>query len=115
MKLTSSSAARRRTASAVLRSFAGPKIPSPVRRIAPKPKRLTESCLPNETCPADFAETSFLLFMTSSRNYYFLPIWIHPHLLRIPSPSWFAKVAAHESACPSRRRWHFRAREQTGG
>src|SRR5882762_10933367 len=65
MKLIASSAARRRTAKAALRSFGGPQMPSPVRRIAPKPRRCTESSLPNETSPANLAETSFLFTKTS--------------------------------------------------
>src|SRR5882762_2944307 len=65
MKFTSSSTARRRTAMAPLRSFGGPQMPSPVRRIAPKPRRCTESSLPNETSPANLAETSFLFTLTS--------------------------------------------------
>src|SRR4029077_7567363 len=66
MKLTSSSTARRRTANAVFRSFGGPQMPSPVRRIAPKPRRCTESSPPSETSPAKLAESSFL-FMTTSK------------------------------------------------
>src|SRR6267143_883643 len=65
MKLISSSTARRRTAKAALRSFGGPHMPSPVRRIAPKPRRCTEISPPNETFPAAFAESSFLFIMTS--------------------------------------------------
>src|SRR6266446_714871 len=63
MKLTSSSAARRRTAKAALRSFGGPQIPSPVRRIAPKPRRCTEISPPSETSPAKLAESSFLFMI----------------------------------------------------
>src|SRR5437879_3338882 len=62
MKLTSSAPARRRTASAPLRSFGGPQIPSPVRRMAPKPRRYTESSPPSVTSPANPAEMC-LLFM----------------------------------------------------
>src|SRR6266853_1704915 len=65
MKLISSSTARRRTAKAVLLSFGGPQMPSPVRRIAPKPSRCTEISPPNETFPAAFAESSFLFILTS--------------------------------------------------
>src|SRR6266852_13825 len=60
MKLISSSTARRRTASAPLRSLGGPQMPSPVRRIAPKPTRCTEVSLSSETSPAKPAESSFL-------------------------------------------------------
>src|SRR6266849_462175 len=60
MKLTSSSTARRRTAKAPLRSFGGPQMPSPVSRIAPKPRRCTEISPPSETSPAILAEISFL-------------------------------------------------------
>src|SRR5690348_11638162 len=41
MKLTPSSTARRKTLSAFSRSGGQPQIPSPVRRIAPNPSRLT--------------------------------------------------------------------------
>src|SRR5438105_4022052 len=67
MKLTSSSAARRRTAKAALRSFGGPQMPSPVRRIAPKPRRCTEISPPSETAPAKLTESSFL-FMIDLQN-----------------------------------------------
>src|SRR5713226_1641075 len=67
MKLMSSSTARRRTANAPLRSFGGPQMPSPVRRIAPKPRRCTEISPPSETFPAAFAESSFL-FMIDLQN-----------------------------------------------
>src|SRR6266436_555341 len=70
MKLMSSSTARRRTAMAPLRSFGGPQMPSPVRRIAPKPRRCTEISPPNEIFPAALAETSFL-FINSLQNSYF--------------------------------------------
>src|ERR1700730_4329360 len=63
MKLISSSAARRRTASAPLRSFGGPQMPSPVRRMAPNPRRCTEISPPSETTPATDAESSFLFTM----------------------------------------------------
>src|SRR6185312_10498819 len=43
MWLTPSSTARRRTARALSTSAGGPVIPGPVRRIAPKPRRLTSS------------------------------------------------------------------------
>src|SRR3981081_515118 len=63
MKLTPSSTARRRTANAALRSFGGPQMPSPVRRIAPNPRRCTEISPPSETFPAAFAESSFLFMI----------------------------------------------------
>src|ERR1700687_2314885 len=67
MKLISSSTARRRTPNAPLRSFGGPQMPSPVRRIAPKPRRCTEISPPSETSPARLAESSFL-FMIDLQN-----------------------------------------------
>src|ERR1700674_2484275 len=63
MKSISSSTARRRTANARVRSFGGPQMPSPVRRIAPKPRRCTEISPPSETSPAKLAESSFLLMV----------------------------------------------------
>jgi hypothetical protein len=45
-------------------------MPSPVSRMAPKPRRLTESSPPRETVPAKLAEIS-LLFMRTPRNYSF--------------------------------------------
>src|SRR5207302_2856999 len=63
MNLTSNSTARRRTANAAFRSFGGPQIPSPVRRIAPKPRRCTEISPPSETSPAKLAESSFLFMI----------------------------------------------------
>src|SRR5580700_1264708 len=63
MNWISSSTARRRTANAAFRSRGGPQMPSPVRRIAPKPSRCTDSSPPSKTFPAKLAETSFL-FMT---------------------------------------------------
>src|ERR1035441_7689852 len=63
MKLTPSSTARRRTLSALSRSGGQPHIPSPVRRIAPKPRRFTERSPPRrkEDLPAGLvaAVTSF--------------------------------------------------------
>src|SRR5579859_8089280 len=64
MKLTSSSTARRSTASALFRSFGGPHTPSPVRRIAPKPRRFTDSSPPRDTCPANFAEISLVILVS---------------------------------------------------
>src|SRR6266850_5155601 len=55
MKLTPSSVARRRTASAEAGSLGGPQIPSPVIRMAPKPRRRTVSSPPNETVPLEAA------------------------------------------------------------
>src|SRR3984893_15584851 len=66
MKFTSSSTARRRTANAPFRSFGGPQTPSPVRRIAPKPRRRTEISPPSEMSPARLAEISFLFILTSN-------------------------------------------------
>src|SRR5205807_7792707 len=63
MKLTSSSTARRRTANAPLRSFGGPQMPSPVRRMAPKPRRCTEISPPSKTSSATLAESSFLFMI----------------------------------------------------
>src|SRR5881397_1287721 len=48
MKLTPSSTARRKTFFAFSRSGGQPQIPSPVRRIAPKPRRLTNRSPPNK-------------------------------------------------------------------
>src|SRR5205823_5575019 len=47
MKLTPSSTARRKTFFAFSRSGGQPQIPSPVRRIAPNPSRLTKRSPPN--------------------------------------------------------------------
>src|SRR5438034_1188256 len=48
MKLTPSSTARRKTFFAPSRSGGQPQIPSPVRRIAPNPRRLTKRSPPNK-------------------------------------------------------------------
>src|SRR4029077_13587425 len=48
MKFTPSSTARRKTFLAFSRSGGQPQIPSPVRRIAPKPSRLTKRSPPNK-------------------------------------------------------------------
>src|SRR6266478_6003674 len=56
MKLTPNSMARRRTAIAVAGSLGGPQTPSPVRRMAPKPRRLTVSSLPREIVPLPAAD-----------------------------------------------------------
>src|SRR5215469_2493949 len=61
MKLTSSSTARRSTATAPFRSSGGPQMPSPVRRIAPKPRRCTDNLPPNEILPARRADNFVLL------------------------------------------------------
>src|SRR5260370_18047628 len=66
MKLISSSTARRRTASAPFRSVGGPQMPSPVRRMAPKPRRWTEISPPSEIFPAKLAEISFLFMLSSN-------------------------------------------------
>src|SRR2546427_7846679 len=42
--------------------------PSPVRRIAPKPRRCTEISPPSETSPATFAESSFLFMIRSEEH-----------------------------------------------
>src|SRR6266550_3708622 len=49
MKLTPSSTARRKTFFAFSRSGGQPQIPSPVRRIAPKPSRLTSISPPSKS------------------------------------------------------------------
>src|SRR5215813_14128160 len=74
MKLTSNSTARRRTANAPALSLGGPQIPSPVIRIAPKPRRWTESSPPKDTSPAELAEIFFsfatvLLFTKTSGKF----------------------------------------------
>src|SRR5256886_15285722 len=55
MKLTPSSTARRRTAIAAAGSLDGPQIPSPVIRMAPKPRRCTVSSPPSEIVPLEAA------------------------------------------------------------
>src|ERR1700682_2638048 len=74
MKLTPSSTARRRTAIAPARSCGGPQTPSPVIRIAPKPRRLTVSLPASETVPLAAAGRlivfSDLVFMCSAPEYY---------------------------------------------
>src|SRR5205085_5566958 len=67
MKFTPSSIALRRTAIASVRFFGGPQIPSPVRRMAPKPRRCTEASRPSGTLPAKLADTCFA-FMISSKT-----------------------------------------------
>src|SRR5882762_10119731 len=70
MKLIPSSTARRRTASADLRSFGGFQMLSLVRRIALKPRRCTEISSLSKISPAAFAE-SFFLFIISFQNFLF--------------------------------------------
>src|ERR1700692_3741493 len=79
MKLTSSSTARRRTAKALLRSLGGPQMPSPVRRMAPKPRRCTEICPPSEISPAKLAESSFLFMIFL--QYFFVKLNHTPALM----------------------------------
>src|ERR1700745_4107302 len=62
MKLTPNSMARRRTAIAAAGSFGGPQIPSPVRRMAPKPRRLTVSSPPSVIFPLLAADKIFASF-----------------------------------------------------
>jgi hypothetical protein len=59
MKLTPSSTARRNTAFASSRSAGWPQIPSPVIRMAPKPRRLTVRSPPTSIVPAIAACTDF--------------------------------------------------------
>src|SRR5260370_28947638 len=73
MKLISSSTARRRTANAAWRSFGGPQMPAPVRRIAPNASRCTEISPPSETSPATPAESSFLLMIDLENSCFTLP------------------------------------------
>src|SRR6266851_6498777 len=99
MKLTPSSMARRRTAIAAPRSFGGPQIPSPVMRIAPKPRRLTVSSPPSETVPLAAADKSLLFpffsfifilqntFMSSDDH-----SCDRPYVGLLPSPHWLAPV-----------------------
>src|SRR6202011_1134160 len=90
MKLTSSSTARRRTDNALLRSFGGPQMPSPVRRIAPKPRRCTEICPPSETSPAKLADSSFLIMIASNIFFqpdYTLALMLQPFDCRNPEDS----------------------------
>ena len=51
MKLTPNSTLRRRTRRAESGSLGGPQIPSPVRRMAPKPRRRTVNSPPSEKVP----------------------------------------------------------------
>src|SRR5260370_7982308 len=70
MKLIARPTARRKTANAPWRSLGGPQMPSPVRRIAPKPRRCTEISPPSETSPAILAENSFL-FTIDLQKFFF--------------------------------------------
>src|SRR6266571_2116550 len=63
MKLTPSSTARRKTFFAFSRSGGQPQIPSPVRRIAPKPSRLTKRSPPNKNV------SSLLLVLAAARSF----------------------------------------------
>src|SRR5216684_6489786 len=99
MKLIPSSTARRRTASADLRSFGGPQMPSPVRRIAPKPRRCTEISSLSKISPAAFAESSFL-FIISLQNFPFDPV---PRCLSV-SPCLFENRGASSQATVGWRR-----------
>src|SRR5215472_17320713 len=65
MKLTPSPTARRRTATASVRFLGGPQMPSPVRRIAPNPRRCTEISPPSETLPPKLADISFAFMIFS--------------------------------------------------
>src|ERR1700686_2569929 len=49
-----------------LQIFGGAQMPSPVRRIAPKPRRWTEISPPSEIFPAKLAEISFFFILTSN-------------------------------------------------
>src|SRR5437588_2962287 len=95
MKLTSNSTARRRTASALLRSRGGPQIPSPVRRIAPKPRRWIESSRPRQTFPARLAETSFL-FTITSMNLVVSHFALFPELLLISTQTGIGAFCSRE-------------------
>src|SRR6202040_3335310 len=90
MKLTPSSTARRRTANAPLRSFGGPQMPSPVRRMAPKPRRCTEISPPSKISPAKLAESSFLIMIdlqNSSLNQ--ISHRAHGSVVQRPAPDLF--------------------------
>src|SRR4051794_8016303 len=64
MKFTPSSTARRRTRTASSRSAGGPHTPLPVRRIAPKPRRLTVRSPPSLNVPDAAATVDALTRMT---------------------------------------------------
>src|SRR5229473_6155048 len=104
MKLTPSSIARRRTAIAAAGSFGGPQIPSPVIRIAPKPRRLTVSSPPSEIVPPLAADrlVAFLVFLfifhspkhfvpsmltQCDRHHSFHQAWAGPPLIQPPAPT----------------------------
>src|SRR4029077_17493939 len=63
MKLTPSSTARRKTFFAFSRSGGQPQIPSPVRRIAPNPSRLTKKSSPNKNV------SPVLLVLAAARSF----------------------------------------------
>src|ERR1700674_4684522 len=75
MKLTPNSTARRRTAIAVARSFGGPQTPSPVRRMAPKPRRLTVSSPPRAIVPLPAADRLLVFSLI------FIFILLRPHFV----------------------------------
>src|SRR5207245_9969212 len=60
MKLTPSSTARRRTAIAAAGFLGGPQIPSPVIRMAPKPRRWIVSSPRSEIVPLQAADKVFI-------------------------------------------------------
>src|SRR5690348_3647398 len=61
MKLTPRSTARRSTATAPSWSSGGPQMPSPVMRIAPKPRRRTFTSPPRPTVPAAAASVASIV------------------------------------------------------
>src|ERR1700733_2119602 len=66
MKLTPSSTARRRTFCALSRSLGSPQIPSPVMRIAPKPRRLMVRSPPTAKVPLAVAFTAVVVVILLS-------------------------------------------------
>src|ERR1700733_11293169 len=66
MKFTPNSTAWRSTERARARSFGGPHTPSPVMRMAPKPRRCTFNSPSSEKLPLRFAETDFTDVLISS-------------------------------------------------
>src|SRR5260370_8356980 len=80
MKLTPNATARRRTASAEAGSLGGPQIPSPVIRMAPKPRRRTVSSLPSETFPLEAVVcVATALFIFVLQNIRLLISTTNPH------------------------------------
>jgi hypothetical protein len=79
---TSSSTARRSTRRACSGSSGSPKIPRPVRRIAPKPMRLTRRSPPKENVPAAaaFGLASWSVMRLPSVSYRTDSNAVHPHL-----------------------------------